>query len=90
MDVLVAHVRDQATPPSEWWADVPADLEDIVLRCLAKKPEDRYQDMDDLEQALARCAAADRWTQASAKSWWQQNAQRSPVPEGLVGVLEDA
>ncbi len=62
LEVLFAHLHDEATPPAEICPDVPADLESIVLRCLAKKPEDRFQDMDELEQALARCAAADRWT----------------------------
>jgi serine/threonine protein kinase len=75
MEVLIAHARDEATPPSKLWPDVPADLEKVVLRCLAKKPEDRYQDMDDLEQALARCAAAGRWTQECAARWWRENAQ---------------
>jgi serine/threonine-protein kinase len=93
MDVLMAHVLDLVTPPSELWADVPVDLEEVVLRCLAKKPEDRYQDMDDLEQALSRCAAAGRWTQASAESWWRENTQESPPLdrfESLVGALGNA
>jgi serine/threonine-protein kinase len=62
IELLIAHARDEVTPPSEYCADVPADLEKIVLRCLAKKPEDRFQTMDDLDHALARCVAADRWT----------------------------
>jgi serine/threonine-protein kinase len=75
IEVLIAHARDDVRPLSAFWPDVPADLENIVLRCLAKKPEDRYQNMDDLEQALSRCAAADRWTQAIAASWWRETGQ---------------
>lgn len=93
MEVLIAHARDKVTPPSEFCAEVPADLEKIVLRCLAKKSEDRYQNMDDLEHALAKCAAADRWTQSCAVSWWQDKAPGSPPPsrlEGFVGVSADA
>jgi eukaryotic-like serine/threonine-protein kinase len=93
MEVLIAHVRDEVRPPSEFCAEVPADLETIVLRCLAKKPEDRYQDMDDLEHALAQCSVADRWTQSSAVRWWQDNAQGSPQPsrlENRVGLLAHA
>jgi serine/threonine-protein kinase len=80
MEVLIAHARDEVRPPSEFGAEVPADLENIVLRCLAKKPEDRYQDMGELEHTLARCSVAERWTQANAVRWWQDNAQGSQEP----------
>ena len=75
MEVMVAHLRDDVVRPSQLRADVPADLEEVILRCLAKSPEDRFQDVDALEQALAACAAADRWTQADAARWWQENGQ---------------
>jgi serine/threonine-protein kinase len=78
LEVLISHARDAVTPLSEVCPDVPADLEAIILRCLAKQPEDRYQDTDSLEIALARCEAADQWTQSRAARWWQQN---TPAPE---------
>jgi len=95
LEVLIAHARDEVTPPSQFRADVPADLEAIILRCLAKQPEDRYQDTDSLEQALARCAAADQWTQSRAARWWQEVGDTAPSPtlnggENLVGVPERA
>jgi serine/threonine-protein kinase len=73
MEVLIAHARDAVTPPSELANDMPADLEKIVLRCLAKKPEDRYQDVDALERSLGRCTAADQWTQSRATRWWMEH-----------------
>ena len=33
----MAHARDPVVPPSQIRADVPADLEQVVLKCLAKK-----------------------------------------------------
>src|SRR6516225_9705427 len=71
MEVIIAHVRDEVVRPSQHQADVPADLEQVILRCLAKCPQDRFQDVDSLEQALAECAAADQWTQSQAARWWQ-------------------
>jgi serine/threonine-protein kinase len=75
MEVMIAHVRDEVVKPSEHQADVPADLEQVILRCLAKSPEDRFQDVDSLEQALAECAAANQWTQSHAARWWRENGQ---------------
>jgi serine/threonine-protein kinase len=85
MEVLIAHARDEATPPSQIRSDVPRDLEQVILRCLAKKPEDRFQDAEELERALAGCAAADRWSQTQAASWWQQHAtMNDPSPASEV------
>ena len=72
LDVMIAHARDAVAPPSQLQADVPADLERVILRCLAKRPEDRYQSAESMEQALAECSAADQWTQADAARWWQE------------------
>ncbi len=41
------------TPPSRINKQVPKALEEIVLKALSKKPEDRYQDCLELEGALA-------------------------------------
>lgn len=81
LEVMIAHARDEVVPPSQLQADVPSDLEGIILRCLAKTPADRYQDTDSLDQALCSCAAADRWTQAHAARWWQENGQAPAARE---------
>ena len=75
LDVMIAHARDDVIPLSRRHPHVPADLERIILRCLAKRPEDRFQDVQSLEQALGLCAAADQWTQSNAALWWQQHDQ---------------
>ena len=36
--VMMAHARDPVVPPSQVRPGVPDDLEQVVLRCLAKKP----------------------------------------------------
>ena len=42
--ILMAHARDPVVPPSQIRADVPPDLESVVLTCLAKSPSARYPD----------------------------------------------
>jgi serine/threonine-protein kinase len=82
-DVMIAHARDEAPPPSQLQPDVPADLERVILRCLAKRPEARFQDADSLDQALAECAVADQWTQAHAARWWREHEPTTGSPREM-------
>ena len=50
--VLIAHARDPVEPPSRVRPGIPEDLERVVLRCLAKPPDQRFPDAEALEQAL--------------------------------------
>ena len=53
--LLAAVMRDDPKPVSELKRDVPAELRDIVARCLKKKPADRYASGAELAQELGRC-----------------------------------
>jgi serine/threonine protein kinase len=44
-------------PPSRFNPRVPAELDRVALKALAKKPEDRYQTADELAADLARAGA---------------------------------
>src|SRR3954447_17093072 len=56
VDIILKHLHDTAVPPRELRPelDIAPELEDIVLRCMAKSPADRFQSMDEL---LARLKA---------------------------------
>jgi eukaryotic-like serine/threonine-protein kinase len=71
--VMIAHAHEPVVPPSEFNAEIPEDLEQVVLRCLAKDPQDRYQDAASLRQALLDCDGAGRWTREHAAEWWECN-----------------
>lgn len=71
MEVIIAHARDQPEPPSKHEPSIPRDLEQVILKCLAKKPGDRYADITALETALSECAAAGQWSDADAAGWWR-------------------
>jgi len=45
-------LRDHPVPPRSMVADVPEELERVCLRCLAKRPEDRYPRADELAADL--------------------------------------
>jgi serine/threonine-protein kinase len=71
--IILAHAHEEVVPPSRLRGDIPADLEQIVLRCLAKNPADRYQDVLALRQALSECSVAGSWSHGDAAKWWQAN-----------------
>ncbi|WUQ88855.1 protein kinase [Kitasatospora purpeofusca] len=56
LSVVYQHVQDMPVPPSQANPRVPAGLDHLVLRSLAKNPDDRFQDADEfrahIEHAL--------------------------------------
>ena len=73
--ILAAHLYETTRPLRETHPDVPADLEAVVLRCLAKDPDDRFRDARSLEQALAACRASSGWSANDAAGWWLEDAR---------------
>jgi serine/threonine-protein kinase len=58
LEVLSASVSEPMPSLLELRPDVPRELEAVIAKCLAKKPEDRHQTIADLAQALAPFAPA--------------------------------
>ena len=75
METLVAHVHEQPLHVRDLRPEVPADVADVVMRCLEKDPAARYQDAESLEQALAQCESADLWDRHDARAWWEEYAR---------------
>src|SRR4029453_1688267 len=72
--VALAHVQKPPIPPSEKSElPLPACLESIILRCLAKDPEDRPKNAAELSHMLDECTGTGKWTQADADRWWNIN-----------------
>ena len=53
MELYVAHLQQPPIKPSALWPDIPRALEEVILKCLEKKPDDRYASAADLMVALS-------------------------------------
>ena len=71
--MIAKHMRNQPVPPSlRGNVEIVAPLEELVLRCLSKRPEDRPQSANELSESLAGIGLPE-WTQAEARAWWTEN-----------------
>jgi len=74
-DLLVCQVKELPPPPAQRLGrPLTPDLADLLMRCLAKQPEQRPGSAEALDQALAGCVSAGTWTPLNAEQWWQANA----------------
>lgn len=80
MEAVEAHAREPVKPPAELNPAVPSDLSQVVVRCLAKNPADRFPTADSLDRALAACQCAGTWTEDQAAAWWRAIDQRRAPP----------
>ena len=78
--VFAQALHQQPEPPSRRLGrPIARELEQVVLRCLAKEPRQRPESAAELSELLRACPGVAPWTETDAAAWWQE---RSP------GVLE--
>lgn len=88
LKVMIAHASQEVVPPREHNAAIPPELEEIVLRCLEKDPDHRYQDVASLQRALREMALDDRWSSERAHEWW--NCNGCPERKKMAAELVEA
>lgn len=59
-EVMDAHLRRDPKPPRHYNPSIPAAMEAVVLRAMAKKPEDRFQRASELGAALLGALISDQ------------------------------
>jgi serine/threonine-protein kinase len=57
VEVALKHVNETPRPPSAYVPGIPRELDQIVLRAMAKDPIDRYRSADDFAEDLRRVLA---------------------------------
>ncbi|HEV8453627.1 MAG TPA: serine/threonine-protein kinase [Gemmatimonadales bacterium] len=71
LQLIAKHMQDAPVPPSKRTElDVSPQLEQVVLACLAKRPEDRPQTATELDRMLAEIEI-EPWSEEEATRWWR-------------------
>jgi serine/threonine-protein kinase len=85
MQVLLAHAKDRPAELLSIVPEIPPRLSEIVMRCLEKRPEDRFQSVEDLHQELTRCESYGTWTWDDARRWWREvDTEATAIPASYV------
>lgn len=78
--VLMAHASKPVVPPRQLRPEIPEDIEEVVLRCLAKQPDHRYPDAISLAEALRQSESWGRWNREEAARWWATSGREVVEP----------
>ncbi len=74
MAMALDHVTTTPQPPSQRsHLSIPPELDRIILKCLEKKPEDRFGSAMELAQALSIEVASNGWGRSQAERWWKSH-----------------
>jgi serine/threonine-protein kinase len=83
MQMIARHIQAVPEPPSrDSPFPVPAELDAIVLDCLAKFAAQRPASAWELADRLAKCEPNSTWTREDAQGWWQNRLE----PEQAVAL----
>src|SRR6516165_5259045 len=87
MEWVHCHIAKKPVPPAERLETVPASVSAIIMKLLAKTPEDRYQTAGGVERDLRRCLA--EWEARRRIDDFPLGLQDTPnrllIPEKLYG-----
>ncbi len=89
-EVMSKHVKEEPVPPSNRTElEVPPELDELVLSCLAKERDLRPASGEELWDRLAALSLPNEWTQERARHWWDTHFPARSYGEVVEeGVLQ--
>jgi serine/threonine protein kinase len=89
LDIIQKHAFSAPDLPSaRLGRPVTPKLEELLLKCLAKKADERPNSAAAIAEALAELAPAKPWTNADAKRWWIAQGMRPGPAESPADTRE--
>jgi serine/threonine-protein kinase len=72
VNLIAKHLQAEPVPPSERTTQsIPKELERLIMKCLAKDPNNRPQSAAAVSEALS-WVPTDAWGEKQASQWWGQ------------------
>ena len=89
---LAAHITTEPAPVAQHRPQIPPGLASVIMRCIEKRPSDRFQNADDLYAALEPYSVTSGSTAPTtavraAKKPFRWTPQRIAVAAGIIGVV---
>ncbi|HZI99490.1 MAG TPA: protein kinase, partial [Gemmatimonadaceae bacterium] len=87
---LSAHITTQPMPVTQHRPQIPPGLATVIMRCIEKHPSDRWQNADDLHNALepySVTSGASAPAMTPVKRPFRWTPQRIAVAAGIVGIV---
>ena len=84
MKMLLQHVQAKPIPPSQRTElPIPREIDEFVLACLQKDPNNRPQNAEVMLEMAYACKSCDCWSSALAKTWWDKHLPEFAGPLSL-------
>jgi eukaryotic-like serine/threonine-protein kinase len=84
VEIAMKHLSDPPRPPSLERPDISPDLDMVVLRALAKNPDDRYQTAEELDAELQRVSQGLGVTAATADAATMVLSGADAAPTSII------
>ena len=81
LQLMFQHAQNAPVPPSQRMElELSPAFDELVLACLAKRPDDRPASAAELAKRLEAAVTGERWSEERAERWWQRHHPESSGP----------